>query len=206
MHRKRWFALAGVVATVSLTLLAAACGGDSGDGSQATPTATEVSATEPAGQTPTQAAPTATEVAATQPPAPTPAPAVPTATEAAATQPPAPTPAERVIVDVPHWEWEMNVSTNTAPAGTVTFNAINQGAIVHNLRLAKTGLAPDALPIDEVAFMVDEAQLEILAASRDLEVGESEELTVELEPGSYVLFCNFPAHYQTGLYAGFTVE
>ncbi len=156
------------------------------DGSQVTPTATEVPATEPPAQTPTQAAPTATEVPATQPPA--------------------PTAAKRVIVDVPHWEWEMSVSPNTAPAGTVTFNAINEGAIPHNLRLAKTDLAPDALPVGDRTFVVDEEQLDILAASRDLDIGESEQLTVELEPGNYVLFCNIPAHYQTGLYAGFSVE
>ncbi len=114
--------------------------------------------------------------------------------------------AERVIVDVPHWEWEMAASADTAPAGTVTFNAINEGTILHNLRLAKTDLAPDGLPVDDSTLMVDEGQVEVVASSRDLDVGMSEELTVELEPGSYVLFCNIPAHYQAGLYAGFTVE
>ena len=111
-----------------------------------------------------------------------------------------------MIVDVPHWEWEMHVSTDTAPAGIVTFNAINQGAIPHNLRLAKTDLAPDALPVDRSTFMVDEGQLDVLAASRDLDAGESEQLTVELRPGNYVLFCNIVGHYQTGLYIGFSVE
>ncbi len=196
MHRRRWLSIAGVVAAVSLTLLVATCGGGGDDRKQAASTATEVTATS--GQTPAQAAPTTTDVVATQPPVPTPVPAEPTATE-----PPVPTPVERVIVDVPHWEWEMRVSTDTAPAGTVTFNAINEGTIVHNLRLTKTSLAPDALPLD--GFMADEAQLDIRAATGDLDAGESEELTAELEPGSYVLFCNIAAHYQSGLYAGFAV-
>ncbi len=218
MHRKRWFALAGVVAAASLTLLVAACGGDGKDGSQTTPTATKVAATEPARQTPTRAAPTATKAATTEPARQTPTraatePVDPPPTRAAPTPPPQtptepviPPTVERVIVDVPHWEWVMTVSTDSAPAGTVTFNAINEGVIPHNLRLAKTGLAPNALPLSESTYMVIEEQLEVLASSRDLGVGESEELTVALAPGSYVLFCNIATHYQAGLYVGFSVN
>ncbi len=129
-----------------------------------------------------------------------------TATELAATAPPAQNPAEGVTVDVPHWEWEMAASADSAPAGTVTFNAINEGTIPHNLRVAKTDLAPDALPVAEGTIMVDEEQVNVLASSRDLNIGEAEELIVVLEPGSYVLFCNVAGHYAAGLYAGFTVE
>jgi uncharacterized cupredoxin-like copper-binding protein len=128
------------------------------------------------------------------------------ATEVAATEPTDQNPAEGVTVDVPHWEWEMAASADSAPAGTVTFNAINEGTIPHNLRVAKTDLAPDALPVDEGTTMVDEEQLNVLASSRDLTVGEAEEVTVALEPGSYVLFCNVAGHYAAGLYAGFTVD
>lgn len=206
MHRTRWFALAGVVATVSLALLLGACGGDGEDGNQAAPTATKVKATPPARQTPTRAAPTATEAAATEPAGQPPTGAAPTAPQPAPTEPVRPPPAERVIVDVPHWEWEMRISRDTAPAGTVTFNAINEGVLPHNLRLVRTGLAPDALPVNSSTYMVDEARLEVLAASRDLGAGESEALTVELQPGSYVLFCNVPTHYQAGLYIGFSAN
>jgi len=166
MEQKRWFALAGVVVTVSLALLIAACGGAGEDGDGAARTATDAAATEPADLNR----------------------------------------AEAVTVDVPHWEWEMAASADTAPAGTVTFNAINEGTIFHNLRVAQTDLAPDALPVDDSTLMVDEGQVEVLASSKDLDVGQAEELTVELEPGSYVLFCNIAGHYQAGLYAGFTVE
>lgn len=122
------------------------------------------------------------------------------------TEPTDQNPAEGVIVDVPHWEWEMAASADSAPAGTVTFNAINEGTIPHNLRVAKTDLAPDALPVDEGTIMVDEEQVNVLASSRDLNVGEAEEMIVALQPGSYVLFCNVAGHYAAGLFTGFTVE
>jgi len=165
MDRKRWFAIAGVVAVASLALFVTACGGGE-DGNGAASTATDAGATKPADQNP----------------------------------------AKGVVVDVPHWEWEMSISVDSAPAGEVTFNAINEGTILHNLKVARTDLAPDALPVDDSTLMVDEDQVEVLASSKDLDVGQAEELTLELEPGSYVLFCNIPAHYQAGLYAGFTVE
>jgi uncharacterized cupredoxin-like copper-binding protein len=35
--------------------------------------------------------------------------------------------------------------------------------------------------------------------------GESTSLTVDLDPGAYVLICNVPEHYRAGMYIGFTV-
>jgi uncharacterized cupredoxin-like copper-binding protein len=115
-----------------------------------------------------------------------------------------PTPTRKV--DVPHGEWFFTPSVDTVPAGTVTFNARNDGVVPHNFRLVRTDLAPDALPVDTETSMVDEGQLEKLARSEDLAAGEVEQIVVDLEPGSYVMFCNIPTHYQVGLYAGLTVE
>ncbi len=130
--------------------------------------------------------------------------AEPTATTA--TEPADQTPAGGVTVDVYHAEWELTPSVDTVPAGTVIFNAANDGTIPHNFRLARTDLAPEALRVDQETFTVDEEQLEIVARSEDLDVGEVEQVVVDLEPGSYVMFCNIATHYEVGLYAGFTVE
>ena len=46
----------------------------------------------------------------------------------------------------------------------------------------------------------------------DIEVGASQELTLDLEPGAYVLICNIydeaeqEAHYQEGMRSALTVE
>ena len=109
-------------------------------------------------------------------------------------------------VDVSLLEFAVDLSTETASAGTFTFNVTSDGAIFHNLRVIATDLAPDALPTDDATFSVDEEQLDVLASTDDLDPGEQETLTVELAAGSYVLICNIPAHYDGGMTVAFTVE
>jgi uncharacterized cupredoxin-like copper-binding protein len=93
----------------------------------------------------------------------------------------------------------------TAGAGSVTFNVENVGTTLHNFNIVKTDLAPDALPVDDATFKVDESQLDILGASDDLDAGTTDSIEVTLEPGSYVIFCNVPAHYGQGMNTAFTV-
>ncbi len=139
----------------------------------------------------------------------------PTATEPAAGDPTATEPAEpdptatvgsETTIDVSLSEFVVDPSIDTAPAGTITFNVSSDGAIFHNFKVIATDLAPDALPFDDALFAVDEAQVDIVANTADLDPGEQETLTVELAAGSYVLICNIPTHYQGGMATAFTVE
>ena len=172
------FGAAGaLLALIALLLLVVACGDDNGD---ADPTATEVSAEDP----------TATEPAADEP-------------VDEPTDEPAST---ETSVDVSLSEFMVEPSVDSVPAGTVTFNVSSDGAIFHNLKVVATDLAPDALPLDDTGFAVDEEQVTIVGSTADLEAGEAEELTVELEAGSYVLICNVPTHYDVGMTVAFTVE
>ena len=109
-------------------------------------------------------------------------------------------------IDVSLTEFAVGLSANTAAAGTVTFNLSSDGAMAHNFRVVKTDLDPDALAVDEDTFMVNEADVDVVASSANLDVGDTEELTVDLEPGSYVLICNIPTHYDAGMTTAFTVE
>lgn len=110
------------------------------------------------------------------------------------------------MVDVLLLEWSVEPEPDTVPAGDVTFEIENAGAIVHDLKVIRTDLQPDALPIDESAFVVDEDQVDVVATSSDLEAGQSETVTATLESGNYVLICNIPTHYDTDMFIGFTVE
>jgi uncharacterized cupredoxin-like copper-binding protein len=101
---------------------------------------------------------------------------------------------------------EFSVSADPAnvPAGPTSFTVNNTGAIVHNLRVISTDEAPDALPVtgDD---MVDEAALDVVAESDDIDPGDSETIEVDLAEGSYVLICNIATHYGAGMRTGFTV-
>ncbi len=123
----------------------------------------------------------------------------PTATSTAT-----PTPAAATTVDVGLKEWEVNPTQDTVDAGTLTFSVSNDGALPHNFRVIKTDIASDALPTANA--LVDEGQVDVVASIADYAGGETEEVSVDLEPGSYVLICNVAGHYGLGMRAGFTVE
>lgn len=114
------------------------------------------------------------------------------------------TPAASTSVDVALVEFAINPAQDTVDAGTVTFSVSNDGATPHNLRVVKTDLAPDALPKDGV--LVDEGQVDVVVSTADLPGGATEEQSVDLAAGSYVLVCNIPGHYDLGMLTAFTVE
>lgn len=109
-------------------------------------------------------------------------------------------------VDVTVAEFSVTPSETSVSAGTITFSVTNDGAQPHNLKVIASDLAPDALPVDDDAFVADEAEIDVVATTSDISVGETEDLVVELEAGSYVLICNVPSHYTSGMTVSFTVE
>ena len=102
-------------------------------------------------------------------------------------------------------DWAVEVTPASA-ADPTTFSISNNGSLVHNLRVIRTDLDPDSLPSDSSGFQVDEDQVNVVAFISELTSGESTELAVDLETGSYVLICNIPGHYDQGMRTGFTVE
>ncbi len=114
------------------------------------------------------------------------------------------TPAAAATVDVGLEEYAVNPAQATADAGTLTFSVSNDGTEDHTFRVIKTDLAADALPT--AASQVDEAQVDVVASIPEFAAGETQEVSVDLEAGSYVLICNVPGHYDLCMRAAFTVE
>jgi len=116
-------------------------------------------------------------------------------------------------VDVTLQEWAVVLAQESAPAGEVTFAVTNEGpADVHEFVIFKSDLDPASLPVDEQG-VVDEAGegVELLDEIEDIAVGDSAEVTVDLQAGDYVLICNIyteaetEAHFQMGMHTAFTV-
>ncbi|MCH7578502.1 MAG: hypothetical protein IH822_12070 [Chloroflexi bacterium] len=107
-------------------------------------------------------------------------------------------------VDVGLEEFAVNPAQDIADAGTLTFSVSNDGAIPHNFLVIRTDLASDALPTADA--QVDEGQVDVVAFIPEYGAGDTEDVSVDLEPGSYVLICNVAGHYDSGMRAGFTVE
>lgn len=131
-------------------------------------------------------------------------------------------------VDIELREWAVAADPTSVSAGSVTFNIENTGPDhPHELVVVRTDLAADALPTHENGAVDEEAaDIEIVDEVEDIAVDDTATLTVDLEPGSYVLICNIVegeeghemeddvgedhqdvgSHYQLGMHTAFTVE
>lgn len=94
----------------------------------------------------------------------------------------------------------------TVDAGSVVFSARNVGQVVHELVVIDTDRPPDDLPVEDGEVTLDAPGLDVAARRRNIPPGDAAELRVELGPGRYVLICNVPAHYQSGMRSGLTVR
>ena len=81
----------------------------------------------------------------------------------------------------------------------------NSGTVVHSFVLIKTDTSHDKMPADaKDPSKVQETGS--LAATGQIAVGQSKELTRDLAAGSYVLICNEPAHYIVGMHVALAVK
>jgi uncharacterized cupredoxin-like copper-binding protein len=101
-------------------------------------------------------------------------------------------------------DFAIALGSSTATAGDVTFNISNEGPSAHEFVVVKSDLAPDALPVEDNE--VQEDKLDAIGEQEDIAPGTTADLTLTLEPGSYVVFCNITGHYEQGMHAGLTVS
>jgi hypothetical protein len=111
---------------------------------------------------------------------------------------------EHTSVTATEVEWHITLSRKSAPAGSVTFVVHNKGKLSHQFIVIRTNLAAGKLPVKGTEVEVNKAGT-MEGEIRDLKPGRSEDLTLTLKAGRYVLFCNMPGHYKQGQYAGFRV-
>jgi uncharacterized cupredoxin-like copper-binding protein len=92
-------------------------------------------------------------------------------------------------------EFKIELDKTSIPAGPVTFNITNEGAITHELVLEPAGARDEPFEKDG---KVSEAE--------DIEPGDSTTLewTID-EPGEYQLACYIEGHFEAGMHTTFTV-
>ena len=100
----------------------------------------------------------------------------------------------------------IKLDVSEVPAGEVTFVATNDSRVmIHEMVLAPVANFDTPLPYDTTTERVDEDAAGDLGEVAELDPGQSGALTVRLEPGSYILYCNIPGHYILGMWATLTV-
>ena len=122
---------------------------------------------------------------------------------------------EGAIVDVTLREFTVTPEQTSAPPGLITFVVTNAGTEEHEFLVIRTDLPPDELPTeDDGSYEEDGPGTELIHEIEPFEPGETEQVTLTLQAGSYVLICNLveidgdevEAHYSLGMFAAFTVE
>jgi uncharacterized cupredoxin-like copper-binding protein len=94
----------------------------------------------------------------------------------------------------------MDLSTKQISAGKETFNVINTSQnLVHEFVVVKSDKPIESLLYKEDENELAEDALAVMNEIEDIEPGKSGTLTVNLEPGSYVLFCNKAGHFKAGM-------
>jgi uncharacterized cupredoxin-like copper-binding protein len=81
-------------------------------------------------------------------------------------------------------EYKIVLSTGSFTAGPYTFNAVNNGKIIHSLEIDGPG---------------------VHAVTGDIEPGQSASLSVQLQAGKYDVFCPIPGHKALGMNKQITV-
>ena len=89
-------------------------------------------------------------------------------------------------VDVSLSDFAIDPPNPSVGAGTVTFAVSNDGQALHNLEIEGNGLEEEL--------------------SSDLSAGDSGELTVDLQPGTYEWYCPIGNHQSLGMDGELTVE
>ena len=116
--------------------------------------------------------------------------------------------------------YTLTLSSNTAPAGKVTFHVTNTATDQnHEFVIFKTDLPEDQLPLIDSGDGNGTMQINEEGAGvehideipdSDLPPGASKDLTVDLPAGRYVIVCNLvtngTSHYHEGMHAVLTVK
>lgn len=107
-------------------------------------------------------------------------------------------------------EFSITVEPSSVESGEVSFSVENVGEITHEFVVVATDLDASDLPTTDDGSVDEEGEgITPIDEIEDIEAGNSESLTVNLDPGNYVLFCNVvegdQVHYQAGMHTTFTV-
>ncbi|MDX8534594.1 hypothetical protein RFM41_25625 [Mesorhizobium sp. VK25A] len=100
----------------------------------------------------------------------------------------------------------VRVSRSTVPAGVVSFKVTNTSKnTVHEMIVMHLKDPAQPLPYVGDDAKVDESKADDRGEVPELDPGKSGTLTVTLEPGKYLLICNQPKHFASGMWAKFEV-
>lgn len=101
----------------------------------------------------------------------------------------------------------ITLDRSSVNSGKVTFSITNAGTVVHEFAVLKTDLAADKLPANpdpaKAGKVLEDGNV---GEVEDIELKAKKDLSLDLQPGQYVLICNVVGHYGLGMHVAFTVK
>jgi plastocyanin len=88
-------------------------------------------------------------------------------------------------VDISETEYKLDPADPTVSAGTVELNVSNDGGVTHNLEVEGNGVEEE---------------------TEDLQPGSIGKLSVDLQPGTYEIYCAIDDHKELGMEGTLTVQ
>jgi len=98
----------------------------------------------------------------------------------------------------------LTLAPSSTEPGEITFAVSNTGTQIHEIEIFKGDVAHDAMPVEN--NVANTEGLELIDEIEDIAPGTRADLTAHLDAGNYVIVCNLPGHYASGLHTGFTVS
>ena len=104
-------------------------------------------------------------------------------------------------------DFKIELSAEEVASGDVVIGMRNDGPTAHELVVARTDRDSDELPLGEDGLSVAEEapRFRVIGEDESVLLDEEDVLALQLEPGHYVLFCNFQGHYLGGMHADLEV-
>ena len=101
----------------------------------------------------------------------------------------------------------VKINVTEVSPGEMTFVVVNASKeTVHEIILSPIKDENVLLPYIDNENRVDEEQAGHLGEVSELDPGKKGTLTVNLKPGSYILYCNIPGHYGAGMWTRLKVK
>jgi uncharacterized cupredoxin-like copper-binding protein len=102
-------------------------------------------------------------------------------------------------------DFSIDPEPTSVPAGPVTFEVENVGPAVHEMVVIRSDIDPADIPVENHEADEEASGMTPIGEVEDVQVGESMELKLTLEAGSYVLLCNIKKHFERGMVTEFQV-
>jgi uncharacterized cupredoxin-like copper-binding protein len=111
------------------------------------------------------------------------------------------------VLHVDERDFALHLPTTTLPAGSYVFVDTNHGPSAHELVMWRTNDPAARLPLLPNHRVNEDSPvvMSVLDSGTSLDPGQTRILTATLDPGHYVIACNLPGHFISGMHLDVTV-